>query len=80
MAENPPVDLFEEWGVDSLLFYNMVLTVSDDTPNPTSPTTNPTAPSTTTTVPATPPATHEPTTAPGAQPATPVPGTPDFTG
>ena len=84
MADNPPVDLLEEWGVDSLLFYNMVLTVDDDTPDPTDPTdptTNPTEPTNpTTTVPATPPAHHEPTPAPGAQPATPVPGRPDFTG
>jgi hypothetical protein len=78
LEEEPPVDLLEEWGVDSLLFYNMVLTVVDDTPNPTNP--NPTSPNPT--EPTTPPATHGPTTAPprGARPATPVPGTPDFTG
>ena len=72
MADNPPVDLFEEWGVDSLRFYHMVVLVEggDETPTTTAP--NP-APSTTTTVPATPPT-------PGARPATPVPGRPDFTG
>jgi hypothetical protein len=71
LEEEPPVEIMEEWGVDSLRFYNMVLTVVDDTPNPTNPTT---------TVPATPPATNGPTGTPGARPATPVPGTPTFTG
>jgi len=81
LEEEPPVELLEEWGVDSLLFYNMVLTVVDDTPNPTNPTPTTTPPTNPTTNPTTtPPATHEPTRAPGAQPATPVPGTPTFTG
>ena len=71
MADNPPVELFEEWGVDSLLYYNIVVLVAGDDETPPAPTT---------TVPATPPADHEPTPAPGAQPATPVPGRPDFTG
>ena len=81
MADNPPVELFEEWGVDSLRFYHsLVPVVSDETPptpTTTTPTTHPTGP--TTTVPAT-PGTHRPTGTPGARPATPVPGRPDFTG
>jgi hypothetical protein len=76
MAENPPVELFEEWGVDSLLFYHVVVpVVSDETPTTTEP-------SPTTTVPATdePDEHNGPTGTPGARPATPVPGRPDFTG
>jgi hypothetical protein len=76
MADNPPVELFEEWGVDSLLFYNIIVPVVDGE--------TPTTPTTPTTGPVTPPAPHGPTPTPpptlGAQPATPVPGRPTFTG
>jgi hypothetical protein len=78
MAENPPVELFEEWGVDSLLFYHFLVPVTDDTPDPTTPPTGPTP--TDPTTPTTEPATNGPTGIPGARPATPVPGRPDFTG
>jgi hypothetical protein len=75
LAENPPAELLDEWGVDSLLFYNMVVPVaSEETPTTTVPATGPT-----TTVPATPGA-NGPTGTPSARPATPVPGRPDFTG
>jgi hypothetical protein len=80
MADNPPVELFEEWGVDSLRFYHsLVPVVSDDeTPTTTEPTTGPTT-GPTSTVPAAPGA-NGTTGTPSARPATPVPGRPDFTG
>jgi hypothetical protein len=75
LDEDIPVEILEEWGVDALLYYAMLVPVASDgetpTPTPTSP--GP-GPGTT----ATPPATEHPT--PGARPATPVPATPTFTG
>jgi hypothetical protein len=86
MADNPPVELFEEWGVESLRFYHsLVPVVSAETPPTNPPNTNPpntNPPGTTPTGPTTPPAGghHGPTPPPTAQPAAPVPGRPDFTG
>jgi hypothetical protein len=77
LDEDIPVEILDEWGVDALLYYAMLVPVSDEMPP--GPTVPPTAPLVSV-PPTTPGPPHTPVLPPAARPATPVQGDPTFTG
>jgi hypothetical protein len=76
-VEDVPVDLLQEWGVDALTYYAMVVQVAAVDPSP-APMPDPST--TTTTTPGTPAGAPAPAQAPAAPTARPVPADPTFVG